>query len=352
MAGFRKAKAEQAALKVSMYGPPGSGKTFTALLLAEGLARASGKRVAYIDTERGTDFYSLAVPARDPHPEAFDFDALYTRSLTEALEALRGLKPDEHGVVVVDSITHLWEAAKLAYRGRTHGGKIPFHAWDGIKKPYKALMQLLVNSPMHVLILGRQGNEFAEDEETGETKAAGVKMKAEGETQYEPHVCIRMEAVKGASKTRPGVITAFVEKDRTGILNGRLIQSPTYAKLAEPMLALLGGTQAQLAGEEESSQRDAEAIASEAREKAAASRILRDRLSAELGAARTPKDVAAVAEGIKPVKGQLLPVDLEAVHSAYRAARDAAAVRATTPPAEADPAEEAERAAIRESGGG
>ena len=40
MAGFRKAKAEQAALKIGLYGPPGSGKTFTSLLIAEGLAKA------------------------------------------------------------------------------------------------------------------------------------------------------------------------------------------------------------------------------------------------------------------------------------------------------------------------
>ena len=43
MAGFRKAKAEQAALKLGIYGPPGSGKTFTALLLAEGLAAVTGR---------------------------------------------------------------------------------------------------------------------------------------------------------------------------------------------------------------------------------------------------------------------------------------------------------------------
>jgi len=353
MAGFRKAKAEQAALKVSMYGPPGSGKTFTALLLAEGLARASGKRVAYIDTERGTDFYSLPVPARDPHPEAFDFDALYTRSLTEALEGLRGLRPEEHGVVVVDSITHLWEAAKLAYRGRTHGGKIPFHAWDGIKKPYKALMQLLVNSPMHVLILGRQGNEFAEDEETGETKAAGVKMKAEGETQYEPHVCIRMEAVKGKSKTRPGVITAFVEKDRTGILNGRLIEMPTYASLAEPMLALLGGTQAQLASDDEAAQRDAEALAKEQQERAAASRIVREQLEVRYAKAATRKEVAAVTDDAKAALAKLLPADREALRMG--AGREA--MERTRPEAQPaqqpaiDPVEAEERKAIEEHGG-
>jgi pantothenate kinase-related protein Tda10 len=71
MSGFRKAKAEQAALKIGIYGPPGSGKTFTSLLLAEGLARVSGKRIAYVDTEHGTDFYCQAVPARKLHPRVW-----------------------------------------------------------------------------------------------------------------------------------------------------------------------------------------------------------------------------------------------------------------------------------------
>src|SRR5688572_4605716 len=108
MAGFQRAKAEQAAIKMGIYGPPGAGKTFTSLLIAEGLAKASGKRIAYVDTEHGTDFYCKAVPTRAVHPEAFDFDALYTRSLTEVMAAVRGLKADEYGVIVLDSITHLW----------------------------------------------------------------------------------------------------------------------------------------------------------------------------------------------------------------------------------------------------
>jgi signal recognition particle GTPase len=101
MAGFRKAKAEQAALKVGMYGLPGSGKTFTALLAAEGLARVTGKRVAFCDSERGTDFYAQAVKARTIHPEAFDFDALYSRSIVEISDAVRGLDPTKYGVLVI-----------------------------------------------------------------------------------------------------------------------------------------------------------------------------------------------------------------------------------------------------------
>lgn len=312
---------------MSMYGPPGSGKTLSALLFAEGLALREGKRVAVIDTENGTDFYALPSPARECHPGGFDFDALYTRSLSEAIKAVRSLDHATHGAIVVDSITHLWEAAVAAYKGRTHGGKIPFHAWGTIKKPYKELMAFLINSPFHVFILGRQGNEFAEDDETGETKAVGVKMKAEGETQYEPHVAVRMEAVRPAKKGGLAVVTLFGEKDRTSTVQGRAVAWPTFDSVIKPMLALLGhGTgQAQVQGEDEAAAVDAEAFAAQERQKAQWSAKTRREFEDRFRKAETPQDVQAVGIEIKPVKARLLPGDAEALAAAYCAARDRAA---------------------------
>jgi len=258
MAGFRKAKAEQAALKVGLYGPSGSGKTFTSLLLAEGLAKLTGKRIAFVDTERGTDFYCKDIPERKLHPAAFDFDALYTKSITEILDSIKTLKPTEYGVIVIDSITHVWEAARLAYNGReTSAGTIPFHAWAKIKKPYKELINLLLSSPMHVFFCGRQGNEFETDEESGEMKKVGVKMKAEGETPYEPHILIRMEAIKDKGNS---IITAFAEKDRTGILAGKTIAWPTFDNMVKPLLGALGDKQAVIADDEETGNIDAERL--------------------------------------------------------------------------------------------
>src|SRR5271156_3147660 len=96
MSAFSKPTSLKAALKLAFYGPAGSGRTFTALLLAEGLARQCGRRVAVLDTEQGTAFYSQPVPRRRAHPEAFDFDVLHTRSVTESLAALHALDPAEH----------------------------------------------------------------------------------------------------------------------------------------------------------------------------------------------------------------------------------------------------------------
>jgi hypothetical protein len=156
MAGFEKPQPLKAALKMALYGAAGSGKTFSSLLISEGLARHTGKRVAYVDTEFGTAFYGQEVPQRAVHPEAFDFDVLHTKSISEALAAVKGLDLGAYGVFVVDSISHLWDACKNAYAGRlTRAGTVPLPAWPVIKRPYKELMNLLLSLPLHVLICGR-----------------------------------------------------------------------------------------------------------------------------------------------------------------------------------------------------
>lgn len=317
MAGFRKAKAEQAALKMALYGPPGSGKTFTTLLLAEGLAKLTGKRIAFVDTERGTDFYCQAVPERKIHPEAFDFDALYTRSITELQQALFTVKPETYCAIVIDSITHFWEAARLAYSGKeTKIGTIPFHAWAKIKKPYKEIMSFLLSSPLHVFILGRQGNEFEEDEETGETKKVGVKMKAEGETPYEPHILIRMESEK--AKDGNAYITAFAEKDRTGILAGRTIHNPSFETLVKPLLGLLGEKQAVVEDPDATAARDAEVLGErdENREKRGAE--LLQKLSAQITLCDNYEALKKIGDEITPeLKKKMTPNQVSELRAKY-----------------------------------
>ncbi len=319
MAGFRKAKAEQAAIKMALYGPPGSGKTFTALLVAEGLAALTKKRIAYVDTERGTDFYTKNNPARVQHPAAFDFDAMYTRSITEIVTHIRALNPAEYGVVILDSITHIWEAAIASYAGKeTKIGTIPFHAWAKIKKPYKDLLAYLLSSPLHVIICGRQGNEFDTDEESGEMKKIGVKMKAEGETAYEPHILIRMEGRKKQDGTAD--IVAFAEKDRTSVLTGREIFNPTYKTLIEPIVGLLGGEQAKVESVDEVAAKDAEALSADEAKREQVSADLLKRFKAQLDLATTADEVKAIGKQITPdIKKQMLTADVAALREHYTA---------------------------------
>lgn len=317
MAGFRKAKAEQAAIKMGLYGPSGSGKTFTALLFAEGLAKISGKRVAFVDTERGTDFYCKDVPSRKLHPHAFDFDALYTKSITEINDSIMKLNPNEYSAIVIDSITHVWEAARLAYSGKvTAAGTIPFHAWAKIKKPYKDLINFLLSSPMHVIFCGRQGNEFEEDENSGELKKVGVKMKAEGETPYEPHILIRMEAVKG--KTGEATIAAFAEKDRTGILAGQTVSWPTFDNMIKPIIPLLGATQAKIQSDDETSRQDAERMTEDEKRRIAESERFREQWKAKMALCNTLDELKAIAKELTPeAKKTMTSSDVSDVREAY-----------------------------------
>lgn len=321
MAGFRKAKAEQAALKMGVYGPPGSGKTFTSLLIAEGLGITSGKRVAYVDTERGTDFYCKDVPSRSVHPQAFDFDALYTRSLTEVLQQVKALSTAEYGVVVLDSITHLWEAAIAAYGGnQTRAGTIPMHAWGKIKRPYKELMSTLLSSPMHVVICGRQGTEYATDEETEELKAVGLKMKAEGETAYEPHILIRMEAIKPKKTNELATIVAYAEKDRTGVLAGRSFINPTFESMVKQLLPLLGETQARIATSDETAAADAERIADDEKERIENSAKILASFKAKITLAESAAALKEIGKSITPqVKAKMVTTDVTELREAYQA---------------------------------
>lgn len=320
MSGFRKAKAEQAALKLGIYGPPGSGKTFTSLLIAEGIAKLTGKRVALVDTEHGSDFYCQKVPTRQVHPEAFDFDALYTRSIMETIAAIKGLSTDEYGIVIIDSITHLWQAAIEAYGGKqTSIGTIPMHAWGKIKKPYKELMSFLLSTPMHAIICGRQGVEYATDEETEELKAIGVKMKAEGETPYEPHILIRMEGIKPKRTNEVAMIVAYAEKDRTGVLAGRSFINPTYETLCKPLLPLLGATQAHIDTLDQAAIKDADQIAEEDANRIAHSANLLREWKAQVSLAKSNSALKEIGKLITPeLKAQMTPQDVQALRDAYQ----------------------------------
>jgi hypothetical protein len=299
--GFKKAEPKQARLKVGMYGPPGSGKTFTALLWAEGLAEHRCKRIAYVDTERGTDFYAQDIPDREIHPKAFDFDCIYTRSLSETLEAVLGLDPEVYGVVVIDSISHMWEAAIAAYEGKmTKGETIPMHAWGTIKRPYKALINFLMECNMDVFILGRQKNVFKTV--GGQMEHVGVSMKAEGETQYEPHIQLRMACLVSKSDTTRSVSAIYVEKDRSGIMS-KSIKNATFEDL-KPILPYLGEEQAVMDNEEKRLEDDAE-LFEQAKKKDAAKAEKSSRIFGELQAVIVAcHDIESLADAAATVKKQ------------------------------------------------
>jgi hypothetical protein len=174
-----------------------------------------------------------------------------------------------------------------------------------------------------VFLLGRQGTDFQEDEETGEMRSLGPKMKAESETPYEPHICIRMECIRSKKgKAQVATYTAIVEKDRTGILASQMIPSPSFDTLARPLLPLLGTVQAQVESEEDAGARDAEAIAQADRQKEAASLKTCEEFKARFVLAKSLSLVDEVAKQITPaLKRSMLTAHVNELRDAYHQAR-------------------------------
>jgi hypothetical protein len=328
---FKKAASQQAFIKASLYGPPGSGKTYTSLLVAEGLAKKMGKRVAYIDTEHGTDFYATDIPARKSHPKAFDFDAIYTRSLSEVLRELKALDTNVYGVFVLDSITHLWRSTMDAYVGKKTGvnqESIPMHAWGPIKKPYKEMMNLLMAMPVHVFICGRQKNVFENDDSDKMVKV-GVAINAEGETAYEPHICARLETRPSTLDQTQSTVYMYCEKDRSSVLQGRTITNPNFATFAPVLDVLTASEQAPAEDEDQRISDDSEIGSTLEAAKAAKSAEVYAALSASLSHAATVADLGTFSVAVKKAKKTLTEEHMEALRLAFAARKEHISTQAT-----------------------
>lgn len=303
MGKFTKAKTEQAFFKVGLYGKTGTGKTFTSLLWAEGLAAKEGKKIAFIDTEHGSDFYTMSIKERQYHPAAFDFDRILTRSLMEAVEATESIDPNEYGVLIIDSMTHLWEAARAAYTGKKMAtGGIPIQAWNDIKRPYKRLMSLFLDGNFHAIMCGREGVVLDKDED-GELQVTGTKMKAEGETPHEPHILGRMISERDPSGGY--IVQVFFEKDRSGILTGRTFTWPNYSTIEPVVNYLTGGSQGKLGMPEDSAEKDAAMQEQQAQAAEQEKKTMFEQIRSALLGSRTGEELKLAWDLTKGKKGKL-----------------------------------------------
>lgn len=163
---FKKAVRRQAKLRLAIEGPSGSGKTWTSLCIARGLVGPEG-RIALIDTERG----SAAL-----YSDAHDFDVLELHdnfSPDRYHAAIRAAEGAGYDVIVIDSLSHSWEAAggiqEIADRNKKGGNT--WSGWAAATPAYRALVDAMLGSPLHVIATMRTKTEWAEEkDERGKVK--------------------------------------------------------------------------------------------------------------------------------------------------------------------------------------
>lgn len=234
-------------LKATLQGQQGSGKTLTAVNIAKVLHKYfnSQRPVAFFDTEKGSDYIAAHLEEGTGHKPL----RVKTRAFSDLIEVVNECVAGASDILIVDSITHVWRELQDAYmkalnsNRRFAKARMDIQDIMQIKKQWEPWPDLFLNSNLHILVCGREGNEWGheENEETGKKDlvTTGKKMKVEGEFGYEASLMISMKAQQiqdaivkhkgGARERRPRQIlnVATVLKDRFDMMNGQEFEMPT-----------------------------------------------------------------------------------------------------------------------------
>jgi hypothetical protein len=203
--GFKKAKREQVWLKVLLTGPSGSGKSYSALKVAKGIAEKCESDIAYIGTEGSRDLY---------YSNEFDYDLLqieepytpekYVEAIDEAVKA--GYK-----VLIIDSITHEWLELN-----RIHD-KMPgnsFQNWGKLKPRHSAFTEKVLLSPIHIISTARGKDQWILEEVNGKKvpRKVGLGGQTDKDASYDYTVSLVLDQ---------GTHVASSDKDNTHLFDGK-----------------------------------------------------------------------------------------------------------------------------------
>lgn len=148
------ASREGAKTVTAFAGVSGSGKTYSAILYAYGLAKCNAAKVGFLDTEnRRGRLYSDILPNKAQFLIA-DMGAPF--SPTRYAEAIKQFEAAGVDVLVIDSVTHEWEGIggcdDIANEGVAPGKP---GRWNKAKREHKRFMDVLLQSSMHIVVCVR-----------------------------------------------------------------------------------------------------------------------------------------------------------------------------------------------------
>jgi hypothetical protein len=181
---IRKAQRQGARLLIQLSGVSGSGKTYTALQLAYGLAGNNADKIVMIDTEnRRGSLYANTLP--QPF-NIIDFYAPFSPG--RYIEAIDAACKAGAEVIVIDSVTHEWESEGgcewIANQTR-------FPDWKRAKAEHKRFMTYMLQSPAHIIACTR-AREKVDFTDPKNPRPLGIQPIQEKNFSYEATVSLMM----------------------------------------------------------------------------------------------------------------------------------------------------------------
>jgi len=214
---FKKAVRTKLWARVAIYGPSGSGKSYTGLRIATGLAKKQGSRIAAIDTENR----SLT-----KYAHIFDIDVcdITDKSIDNLLNVIEYAKNNGYRVLFIDSLTHSWkelleEVDNIA--SKYFGGN-SWAAWSKGTPKQNKLINALVNFPGHLIVTMRSktewtlGTEVKNGKEKTKVTRSGTSPEQGKGIEYEFDILLDISQNH----------VAEIQKDRTGKYQDQFIEKP------------------------------------------------------------------------------------------------------------------------------
>lgn len=244
-------------VKAGFGGFAGAGKSKTATDFVIGAYRALGysKPVLVIDNEKGSRFFVPTFKQAGIPMMVKD-----TTSLDDVLTALNLLKAGETEFLFIDSLTKVYYRYVREYLEKNRKVFMQLDDWGKLlPKWQETFSDNFVAAQGSIVFTGRGGYSYEKEEDErrpdgsikkGGYVKSGVKMKLAGETPFEPDLNVWMEREEDITPAGLSVWReAHILKDRSGILDGKVLKNPTYEDFSKFVEFLAGLEQGPVAGE-------------------------------------------------------------------------------------------------------
>lgn len=200
---IRKAQRRALSAKVALVGPAGSGKTYSALLLAQGLAGEDGT-IAVIDTEHGRS---------ELYADLCDFSVITLEDYSPVTyaEAIDFAVEQGFSVIIIDSLSHAWDGAggalELVDAARNRNKNNKFAGWKDVTPLHRRMMDKIVKCPVHLVATMRSKTKYeVQMTDSGKTKPVRIgqaPVQREGsEYEFDLFCQLDQDHVMDVQKTR------------------------------------------------------------------------------------------------------------------------------------------------------